>query len=107
MTISSFHTNIYKTYLPDDLKGKGEPSFSVDRAIKDHKKYGDTGVEMSHARRRNRSLDHADPPDVLLSPFDDRAAVGRSNTTGKSVGSALKKRFGSLRRKKQAPEVEA
>ena len=28
------------------------------------------------------------------------SGVRRSNTTGKSVGSALKKRFGSMRRKK-------
>lgn len=94
-------------YLPEDLKGKGEPSYSVDRALKDHKKYGDSGVEMSNTRRRNRSLDHADPPDVFLSPFNDSAGIGRSNTTGKSVGNALKKRFGSLRRRKQTSEVEA
>lgn len=97
-----------QTYLPDDLKGKGEPSYSIDRALKDHKKYGDSGFEMSNAaHRRNRSLDHADPPGSLQSPFDDSAGIERRNTTGKSVGDALKRRFGSLRRRKHASEVEA
>ena len=26
-----------QTYLPEDLKGKGEPSFSIDRGLKEHK----------------------------------------------------------------------
>jgi hypothetical protein len=38
--------------------------------------------------------------ELLSDPFDDGQAVRRSNTTGKGVGNTLKKRFGSLRRRK-------
>ncbi|KAF2742618.1 hypothetical protein M011DRAFT_472076 [Sporormia fimetaria CBS 119925] len=88
-------------YRPDDLKGKGEPSFTVDKALKDHKTYGDTGTEMT-TRHRNHSLGACDAPESvpLQDPFSDNQGVHRSNTTGKSVGSTLKKRFGSIRRRK-------
>lgn len=96
-------------YLPGDLKGKGEPSYSIDKALKDHKQYGETGTEMassSHYRRRGKSLGAKDVAEsqVLQGPFDDDQEVGESSGTGtgtsRSVGGALKKRFGSLRRKR-------
>ncbi|KAF2467386.1 uncharacterized protein BDR25DRAFT_266783 [Lindgomyces ingoldianus] len=86
-------------YLPGDLKGKGEPSYSIEKALKDHKQYGDTGIELS-TRRRNQSLGAADASSVPIEALDDGAGVGRSNTTGKSIGGSLKKRFGSLRRRR-------
>ncbi|ORY19454.1 hypothetical protein BCR34DRAFT_552086 [Clohesyomyces aquaticus] len=89
------------TYLPEDLKGKGEPSYSIEKALKDHKHYGDSGTEMT-ARRRNQSLGTQDQPSVPAESLDGGAGLGRSNTTGKSVGNALKKRFGSLRRRRAA-----
>ncbi|KAK7191635.1 uncharacterized protein CC84DRAFT_1162775 [Paraphaeosphaeria sporulosa] len=90
------------TYHPDDLKGKGEPSYSIEKALKDHKAYGDTGSEMQ-SHRRNVSMGSNGIPGHLPSESLDAgtsSGIGRSNTTGKSVGSALKKRFGSMRRKK-------
>ncbi|KAF1969899.1 hypothetical protein BU23DRAFT_557305 [Bimuria novae-zelandiae CBS 107.79] len=89
-------------YHPDDLKGKGEPSFTIEKALKDHKLKGDSGVELQ-PRRRNKSLGADDAPGEM--PAESFAAaeasgVGRSNTTERSMGSALKKRFGSMRRKK-------
>ena len=88
-----------QTYLPEDLKGKGEPSYSIEKAIKDHKQYGDSGIELQ-SRRRNQSLGAADAPNgAELQPVDGDAGLERSNTTGKNMGSALKKRFGSLRRR--------
>jgi len=92
-----------QVYLPGDLKGKGEPSYSLDKAIKDHKKYGDEGRELQSRRRRNQSLGTADAPgNIPVESFQaqDQSGLKRSNTTGKSVGSALKKRFGSLRRRR-------
>lgn len=53
------------------------------------------------------TLDRDDAPGSV--PADTANAefsgIGRSNTTGRSVGSAIKKRIGSIRRRKQ--EVEA
>lgn len=90
-------------YLPDDLKGKGEPSYSLDKAIKSHKKYGDEGTELRSRHRRNQSLSSADTPgDIPVESLGGQAGLGRSNTTGKSVGSAIKRKFGSLRRRRDA-----
>lgn len=90
-------------YHPDDLKGKGEPSYTIEKALKDHKRIGDSGTEMKTRDHRARSLGYTDAPDVMPSQQDDAqtSGIGRSNTTGKS----LRSRFGSLRRRKH--EVEA
>lgn len=87
------------TYHPDDLKGKGEPSFSQDRARKEHKAYGESGTEMQ-TRRRNFSMSANDRPGDIPGEVHDRSSLGRSNSTGKGMGTALKKRFGSIRRRK-------
>ncbi|KAF1949477.1 hypothetical protein CC80DRAFT_497503 [Byssothecium circinans] len=87
-------------YHPDDLKGKGEPYFTIDKAIKEHKAYGDSGFELQ-SRRRNVSMGSQDAQQhIPAGGFSDGNGLGRSNTTGKSMSSALKKRFGSLRRRK-------
>jgi hypothetical protein len=88
------------TYHPDDLKAKGEPSYTIEKALKEHKAYGDSGTELQ-SRRRNKSLGaHDGPRDVPAVAFDESGGLGRSNTTSKSMGSTLKKRFGSIRRRK-------
>jgi hypothetical protein len=99
----NIHADNSQEYHPDDLKGKGEPSYSIEKALKDHKRIGDTGTEMTTRRSRTRSLDHAEAPGIVPSQQYDAEAsgIGRSNTTGKS----LRSRFGSIRRRKQ--EVEA
>ncbi|KAF2281196.1 uncharacterized protein EI97DRAFT_447246 [Westerdykella ornata] len=88
-------------YKPDDLKGKGEPSFSEDKSRKEHKKFGDSGVEMKTPRRRGHSLGKLNEPESreLMNPFEDSHAQGDSSI--KSVGSAIKRGLGSLRRKKE------
>ena len=88
------------------MKGKGEPSYSIEKALKDHKAYGEDGIEMQ-SRRRNQSLGAADAPEAQ--PLTGDSGVGRSNTTGRNAGNSLKKRFGSLRRRKDRPSetVEA
>ena len=92
---------------PDDLKGKGEPSFTIEKALKDHKRLGDTGTEMTSRSHRTRSVGHAEAPGIVPSVATDPEAsgVGRSNTTGRSVGGAIRKRIGSIRRRKQEVEV--
>ncbi|CAI9625535.1 unnamed protein product [Alternaria burnsii] len=94
-------------YHPDDLKGKGEPSFTIEKALKDHKRLGDTGTEMTSRSHRTRSVGHAEAPGIVPSVAADPEAsgVGRSNTTGRSVGGAIRKRIGSIRRRKQEVEV--
>lgn len=94
-------------YHPDDLKGKGEPSFTIEKALKDHKRLGDTGTEMTSRSHRTRSVGHAEAPGIVPSVATDPEAsgVGRSNTTGRSVGGAIRKRIGSIRRRKQEVEV--
>ncbi|OCL06538.1 hypothetical protein AOQ84DRAFT_378513 [Glonium stellatum] len=97
-------------YLPGDLKGKGEPSYTIEKALKEHKIHSDDGIEMK-ARSRNKSLSHADNPHAMSTGqegasgdrgYDDsEGGVGRSNTTGKKVTEGFKKRIGSLRRRKE------
>ncbi|CAO2656905.1 Nn.00g057080.m01.CDS01 [Neocucurbitaria sp. VM-36] len=90
-------------YLPEDLKGKGEPSFTIEKALKDHKRLGDSGTEMTTRRTHSRSVGHTDASNTIPSHHldADSSGIGRSNTTGKSAGGTLKKRFGSIRRRKQ------
>lgn len=85
-------------YHADDLKGKGEPSYTIEKALKDNKRFGDSGTEMKSRDHRAKSLGHADAAVHISSqPYDaDASGIGRSNTTGKS----LRSRFGSLRRRK-------
>ncbi|KAL2063507.1 hypothetical protein VTL71DRAFT_5312 [Oculimacula yallundae] len=111
-------------YLPEDLKGKGEPSYSIEKALKEHKgESARNGVspdgrsyEMQPQRRpgagRQRSIsgNHEDfrgsnrPSAGAFQSVDGGNQMQRSNTTGKRIGEGLKRRFGSLRRGKNASE---
>lgn len=88
-------------YHPDDLKGKGEPSYSEDQARKDKKRTGDSGTEMKTRHSHSKSAGYTDATAVPAESFEAEASgIGRSNSTSKNMGTALKKRFGSLRRRK-------
>ncbi|KAK3341331.1 hypothetical protein B0T25DRAFT_558028 [Lasiosphaeria hispida] len=109
-------------YADDDLKGKGEPFFTLDQrdAMKsESSSAGGAVYEMTtpvasglmkddSVRVRQRSISNTDetPSQDRLNPnpfSDSNAADGgirRRNTTGKSLAQTLKARFGSLRRKK-------
>jgi len=91
-------------YHPDDLKGKGEPSYTIEKALKDHRRTGDKGIEMT-SRHRTQSAGPADAPDITPTGATEASGVSRSNTTGKTVGGAIKRRFGSIRRRKQEAET--
>ncbi|KAF1840572.1 uncharacterized protein K460DRAFT_323380 [Cucurbitaria berberidis CBS 394.84] len=90
-------------YHPDDLKGKGEPSYTIEKALKDHKTLGDNGTEMTSRHKHSKSVGYTEAPGNMPSETLDAEAsgIGRS----KSMGGTLKKRFGSIRRRKQ--DVEA
>ncbi|TVY38752.1 hypothetical protein LSUB1_G002664 [Lachnellula subtilissima] len=97
-------------YLPEDYKGKGEPSFSIEKAVKDHDKAnshrrfiseGGNAFEMQPtSRQRSASGSGADlggPGKPAMKYVDFENDMRRSHTTGRKVGDGLRKRFGSLR----------
>jgi hypothetical protein len=56
------------------------------------------------SRRHSKSVGHTEAPGAIPAenPFEAEASgIGRSNSTSRGMGNALKKRFGSIRRKKQ------
>ncbi|KIX98725.1 uncharacterized protein Z520_05186 [Fonsecaea multimorphosa CBS 102226] len=88
-------------YDPRDVKGKGEPSYSLEKALKEHKiseeeqkANGGNGIEM---KNRNRSSSGPVPPTVDRSGWDGEG-LGRSGSIGKRLSGGLKKRFGSIKR---------
>jgi len=114
-------------YHPDDIKGKGEPYFTIDRAIKNDAKksshrrvFSDGGIELSE-RPRSSSTSHTPPRASHLrsaSGIDDQtgsaqaeqsyaewadSGLRRAHTTGRrgvTPGGLFKSKFGSLRRRK-------
>ncbi|KAH6692671.1 hypothetical protein F5X68DRAFT_60211 [Plectosphaerella plurivora] len=114
-------------YQPDDLKGKGEPSYTFEKEKKEkkalRKSMGPTmvGYEMQSGVNsgvtdskgptmvRQRSVSNAadgrpGPSNSLAPPpaegFSNSTDIRRSNTTGKRFSDGIKRRFGSMRRKK-------
>lgn len=113
-------------YHPDDLKGKGEPSYTYERDHKEKKRLQrrsegpaeyemqsgvNAGVDRKNARPmvRQRSMSNAadgrHAASSSLSPppmegYSNSTDIGRSNTTGKRLSDGFKRRFGSLRRRK-------
>ncbi|KFH43075.1 hypothetical protein ACRE_061970 [Hapsidospora chrysogenum ATCC 11550] len=115
-------------YHPDDLKGKGEPSFTYERDLKAKKRehllrpgqhpddvelsspFSASSSSSSYRWGRHRSLSNGayDDTTTAATPAGrsppGEGGMQRSNTTGrKTLGEGLKRRFGSLRRKKDMP----
>ena len=94
-------------YHPDDLKGKGEPSFTIERGNRKMKqRVSPEGMEMTTPyRQRSYSNGAFDPSGMLQYGETSGTSMHRSNTTGKSgkLSEGLKKRLGSLRRMKGLP----
>lgn len=80
-------------YHPNDIKGKGEPSYSIEKALKDHKlseKEGTGDVELRSNRSRSAS------GGTRAEAFrDEGEGLGRRA----SLSGRLKKRVGSLKKK--------
>lgn len=99
-------------YHPDDLKGKGEPSYSLELALKQRKRDGHRRVisdgnpayEMTtRARPSSSSGQDVGGSTGTPAPYQDwQSDVRRRNTTGRSVGQGLKSKLGSLRRRNRS-----
>ncbi|CAK4030896.1 Hypothetical predicted protein [Lecanosticta acicola] len=101
-----------KEYDPSDLKGRGDLSYGLDKALKAHK-ISDSGIEMVEGSRLNRdydqakrhgSLDGRDPIDIAGGEsryVDMQLANAKDNDIRRSssLRQGLKKRIGSLRKK--------
>ncbi|KAE8451055.1 hypothetical protein EG329_004727 [Mollisiaceae sp. DMI_Dod_QoI] len=110
-------------YLPDDYKGKGEPSFSIEKALKEHDQSaqrrgfsdGVNSYEMQPQSQLNRQrsasgsnaelMNAGKPNGSSLRYSDFEGDMRRSNTTGRRMGEGLKRRFGSLRRSKKTTDA--
>ncbi|KAK7430904.1 hypothetical protein QQZ08_002432 [Neonectria magnoliae] len=101
-------------YHPDDLKGKG-PTFEYERAMKEKKRLArgepveyemQTRVnDTSRPPMRRHHRSHSDHPvSTSAEAFANGTDMGRQNSTSKRLTDGLKRRFGSIRRKK-AQEV--
>ncbi|KAF2452691.1 hypothetical protein BDY21DRAFT_358441 [Lineolata rhizophorae] len=87
-------------YKPEDIKGKGEPSYTIEKALKDHKaKERGQADEVTGKPRRTKSM-HArstkDGGEITEAEGVEMVDLGRS---GSKKGEGLRKRF-SLRRKR-------
>jgi hypothetical protein len=97
-------------YHPDDIKGKGEPSYTIEKQLKEHGgasdgKYHDRsqGIEMKSGANKGHSRNVSNSSAGAMAssgafaddlPGDGEAKVGRSG----SLSKGLKKRWGSVRR---------
>jgi hypothetical protein len=103
-------------YHPDDLKGKGEPSFTVERDLKKEKGHRQflseadayemrPGSNRSWRGTSNHQRSSSQTGEGISSGATYTATANgdlrRSNTTGNKISEGLKRRFGSLRRKKE------
>lgn len=82
-------------YLPEDIKGKGEPSFSIERALKEHKEQQKTTGISETGKGETSGIEMQGGP-------VDEVGVSRSGSNRHSLD-GLKRRFGSLRKKKETP----
>lgn len=98
-------------YHPDDLKGKGEPSYTIERDLnKDKHRPDHNSFEMESNPLMAKSLRRKSVPVGFTSGSqpnagadgDEQQSLGRQNSTGHRISEGLKRRFGSLRRKKSA-----
>lgn len=103
-------------YHPDDIKGKGEPSYTIEKKLKEsrlspHTADGGSSIEMTSRRRAKSSSGEGDRYDgpgrenVLKQMWEGNPEgrdgnVARANTTGKrhSGGGSIRRRFGSIRK---------
>lgn len=104
-------------YHPDDIKGKGEPSYSIEKALKEHggdegdrgmKYYRDqpeqVGMEMktqSQSQRQSRSQSHSRQAsgNSLAGVFgNDAEGMGSGVRRSGSLSQGLKKRWDGVKR---------
>lgn len=93
-------------YLPEDLKGKGEPSYSLEKALKQHKQHSrhvseggnnnNGGIEMTTpaTQRRPMSVEGQSRPVSAEQTYADWEQGVRRSSSG---GGRLRRRFESMR----------
>ena len=101
--MSALANSVVQQYHPDDIKGKGEPSYSIEKALKGHRHDMADGIEMSSGVNRPRSANGEVRMNEMWGDGEvPTGNVGRSNTTGRNRHSGgqgtIKRRFGSIRR---------
>jgi hypothetical protein len=88
-------------YADDDIKGKGEPSYSLEKALKEHK-INDGGADGIEMKTHRRSSSGALPETADRTGWDDSEfGVRRTGSLSKRLSGGLKKRFGSIKRNHQ------
>lgn len=83
-------------YLPEDYKGKGEPSFSIEKALKEHK-----AQQKANGTYQDRANAETSGIEMEGGPVNDEG-VQRSGSKRHSLD-GLKRRIGSLRKKNSPP----
>ncbi|KAL7949653.1 hypothetical protein V8C42DRAFT_341596 [Trichoderma barbatum] len=101
-------------YHPDDLKGKGEPSYSIERALKEKRRAKDGEPEEIEMQSGLYSRNHHSKPSkhqrsITVALHGSASSNGnaynntdlqRRNSTGKKLSDSLKRRWGSIRGRK-------
>lgn len=101
-------THVTQKYLPEDLKGKGEPSYSVEKALRDHKSHGrnvsESGIEMATPAEQRRPVSAETGPGPARPLSDGTGYAGWEQGVRRSESGAgkLRKRFGSLKIKNRS-----
>ncbi|KAI9850247.1 MAG: hypothetical protein M1838_005973 [Thelocarpon superellum] len=100
------------TYLPEDLKGKGEPSFSIEKALKEHQpnshrrvvSEGDGAYEMASRARPASAGGHGaeqhGPKMKTYNQWESDLHPNQGHSHSHSLSGGLKRRFNSLRHRK-------
>lgn len=111
---------LLQKYLPEDLKGKGEPSYSIEKALKEHKRSshrrvmsdGNDAIEMTSPRtpqtpqspyrdslngERPSSSGSVASPRATGQNYSDWENGLHRRLSGSRVGGSIRRKFGSLR----------
>ena len=90
-------------YLPEDLKGKGEPSYSIEKALKEHDQlrpgYGGDDHEIELAERPKPTDEPNDAHASGATYGEWERERQRSSKHSRKVSDGIKRRVGSLQRK--------
>jgi len=87
-------------YHPDDIKGKGEPSYSIEKQLKDHRISGprdgeDATTQGIELQSRTMNGSSAYQPESY--GLDDQRRMDRKGSVGKRLSGSIKRRIGSIR----------
>ncbi|PCD43137.1 hypothetical protein AU210_002239 [Fusarium oxysporum f. sp. radicis-cucumerinum] len=100
-------------YHPDDLKGKGEPSYTYEKDLKEQKRFRrgepveyELSSNMRGSKRPPFSHNRSFSENPRTTPeFSNGTDIRRNNSTGKHrLSDGIRRRFGSMRRKKVEAE---